>query len=133
MAFLVDFEIPNFIVGVLQANADLSAKQYYCVDVKQATGSGLSGPSVDLPAASGANVIGLLQNKPILGEAANVMCAGISKGFLGGTVAVGDSLMTDSAGKLIVATSGNYQVARALDAGVSGDICAVLLQRAGKA
>jgi hypothetical protein len=75
-------------------------------------------------AAGTGEVYGILQNKPRLGEAADVCISGISKAVYGGTVAAGDNLMTDTSGRLITATTGGtkWVVAKAIVAGVLGDI-----------
>jgi len=128
------YEIPGFMLGVIPANADMSAEatnQFCAVDVIPATGAGLSGPAIALSGA-GAAILGILQNNPFLGEAAEVMVAGVSKARLSGTVAEGALLMCDTAGKLLVATSGNQAIAKALSSGVSGDVCPVLLKSYGK-
>lgn len=92
-----------------QAGADLSTKQFYCVKV---TGS----RTVGLASAGGEAVYGILQNKPTLGQAADVGCLGISKAAAGNTFSAGALLMTDGTGRLITATSSNHVVAQALEA-----------------
>lgn len=129
------YEIPNFFLGVLPANSDLSAKQFAAVRPLLATGTpgfGTGGAAVDLPAASGDPAIGLLQNKPILGEAAAVMVQGVSKATAAGTVAIGDLLMCTPLGKLGLAGSGKYAIAQALENASDGDTFTVLLVRNGK-
>lgn len=130
----VAYEIPCFYVGVLQANRDFSAEptsQYVGVVVVPASGAGLSGAAVDLPAAGGA-IMGVQQNSPVLGEVSSVMVHGVSKARLSGTVAAGALLMVDAAGKFLTATSGNEAVAIAMEAGVAGDVAAILLKQYGK-
>lgn len=126
------FEIPAFMIGVIQANADLSAKQFYAVEVIAATGSGLTGSAIALPAATGNPVLGILQNAPLLGEAAEVMAEGISKGICGDTVSVGDVLMAQDTGKWIKATTGKYGRALALSAGIASDLIPMYLMSSGK-
>jgi hypothetical protein len=120
------YEIPGRKFGVLPAGADLSAKQFTAVTVAAVSGV----PSI-VSAGAGASAHGILQNKPISGEAAEIMESGVSKALLGGTVAVDDQLSGDANGKLIVAITGAYIYARALEAGVSGDVVAVKLLRDG--
>ncbi len=125
------YEIPSFYLGVIEAEVDLSAAQYTAVKVQAASAvGGTEGASVNTPAL-GAAAIGIVQNNPLAGEVAAVMIHGVSKALLGGTVAVGDLLMCDATGKLILATSTHYAIAQALIAGVSGDIASVLLIRNG--
>lgn len=130
----VAYEMPNFYVGVVQANLDMSLEssyQFVAVDVIPASGLGLSGAAIALPASGGA-ILGVQQNNPLLGEASTVMVHGISKARLSGTVAEGDLLKVDAAGKFLVATSGMQASAKAMQAGVSGDVIAVLLKSYGK-
>jgi hypothetical protein len=53
---------------------------------------------------------------------------GGGKALLGGTVAFGDYLTSNSSGQLITTTSsGDHVIAQAMDAGSSGDLCAVMV------
>lgn len=104
------------LVGI-SASADLSAKQFCAVK--------FSGDKTVTFAGAGEKSCGILQDKPVSGEACNVAKGGISKAKIGGNVAAGANLMSDAAGVLITATSGNHVVAVALEAGVSGDIISV--------
>ncbi len=126
------YEIPNFFVGVLPAEVDLSTKQFCAVDAVTASAvTGTDGASVNLPSGSGDPTLGILQNNPIAGEAAAVMCEGVSKALIQGSVSVGNQLMSVPSGKLAVATSGKNVVAKALEAGVDGNIVSVLLMHNG--
>ena len=123
----VAYEIPSFFVGVLAAGSDFSseaADQFVAMDVG-------AGETAVLPLA-GAPVLGICQHNPVAGEAVQIMVAGVSKAKIAGTVAAGDLLMTNSAGKLLLATTGNHAIAKAMQAGVSGDVVAVLLKSYGK-
>lgn len=68
---------------------------------------------------------GILQNNPVSGDACNVCYAGICKAVLGGTVAAGDFLTTDTSGRLVTATTGQLACAKAMMAGAVGDIATV--------
>jgi hypothetical protein len=134
MANKAPYEIPSFYVGVIEANSDMSSEsvnQFSPVDVVAASGSGVVGPAALATCADGAAALGILQNNPLIAEAGHVMTLGISKARLGGTVSIGNLLMVASA-KLVVATGGNFAVAKALMAGVSGDIVSVYLCNYGK-
>ena len=69
------------------AAADLSASQYCFVFVDSAG-------KAALPTAAGMQVIGVLQNKPTIGQAATVRVYGVSKVVAGGVVAPGDRIAT---------------------------------------
>jgi hypothetical protein len=133
---LVAYEQPEMLFGVLEANVDMSVEstwQYTGVDAAAATGSGLTGPAALVaPASAGAAILGVLQNNPQLAEAGTVMCLGVSKILCGGTFSIGQILAVNAAGKFVVATSGQFGVAKALEAGVSGIIACALIGSYGK-
>lgn len=103
------------------ANADLSAKQYLFVKL-------VTGGKVDVCAAVTDKPIGVLQNKPTLGQAANVRIFGITKVVFAGTSAIGDALGTDAAGKAATYTAPvatnptKYIVAQGTVAAVANDV-----------
>jgi hypothetical protein len=101
----------------LVAAADLSAKQYFGATINSSGKIALAGAA--------AACIGIIQNAPVSGKAVTLRRMGISKAVAGGTIAVGDRLTTDSAGKLIKGFGADPCVALALQAGVSGDIVSV--------
>lgn len=131
------YEIPDFYIGVLEANVDMSVAstwQYTGVSVGAASGAGLLGTAALVaPASAGVAILGVLQNNPQLAEAGAVMAAGVSKVKAGGTFAIGDLLMVNSSGLFVLATTGNYAVAKALQAGVSGIVVSAYLQNYGLA
>lgn len=118
-------ELPLFKPGVFSATADLSAAQFTAVKLDT------TNPLQVVAAAAGNLALGVLQNKPIAGEAAEVMTEGISKCVYGGTVAVGDRLAVGTGGKLVVATAGAWIVGQALLAGVANDIGSVKIDALG--
>lgn len=78
-----------------------------------------------LVAGANARSDGILQNAPVLGDSCDVAFSGICKAVLGGTVASGDFLTTDASARLVTATIGQLACAKALMAGVVGDIATV--------
>jgi hypothetical protein len=80
--------------------------------------------TVLLAATQGLQIMGVLQNKPKLGQAADVVLAGVSKLFAGGTVTRGDKLMIDGSGRFITWTSGSgyAQVGQAYESAVVGQV-----------
>lgn len=86
------WEIPLFRPGGLKAAASLTTKQFYGVKVT-------ANNSVNIVTANGEPGLGILQNAPASGEAAEVMLAGISKILVGTAVAAGQLWGFDSAGK----------------------------------
>ncbi len=113
---------PGLDVGYVVANADLSASQFCAVKV------GGADLNVVLASSGGEAILGILQNKPTAGQAADVRFTGISKAKAGAAYSRGALLMTDSSGRLITATSGNHAVAMALEAaGGANEIRTVLV------
>jgi len=135
MSLLAAYQIPGFKLGVLDSNIDMSVEatyQFTAVDVVANTGAGTEGPAAVAPAGAGSAMLGILQNNPQIGEAAELICTGVAKAKLGGTVAVDALLMVGSGGALVTCTSGNFAVAKALQPGVSGAIVSVYLANYGK-
>lgn len=111
MAVSTNVETESF-----EAAADLSAKRYYLAKL-DANGKAVLG------AAAADRVKGPIYEPAVSGLAVAVAIAGQPKVILGGTVAPGDRLTSDAAGKAIVTvTSGHYVFGEAIEAGVAGDI-----------
>jgi hypothetical protein len=81
------------------ASADLSTKQFYLVNLA-------SDGEVQL-ATSGAQVVGVLQDKPTaVGRAAVVAIQGISKVYAQGAITLGNALIASTVGTAIAASTG---------------------------
>lgn len=147
----MSYEIPGFYVGVFPADVDMSGDvqdgtptdsvfQYSAVVVRQAvntSGTGFGGAAVAPAPSAGVPMLGILQMNPQLGEAAQVMGEGVSKAQVNASISIGQILMvgtplSSGAAPLVVATSGNYGVAQALESGSAGTIIAVYLRNYGK-
>ena len=99
-----------------KAAADYSAKKYYAMYLS-------ADNTVTIGAAATNALVGTLLNEPKANEGAVIAMSGTSLGFAGGTVSIGDSLTTDSAGKLVATTTtGNIVIGRALEAADASDI-----------
>jgi len=105
----------------MKTATDLSSSQYYWVQVSDDFTCAIATAAV-------ADLLGLLQNKPESGQAAQVRRVGISKAILGETVTAGQLLTSDANGKSVVATSGQRYGAIALEGGDDGDIVSVLME-----
>lgn len=134
------YEIPSFLVGVFPADIDMSTESTYlytgvCVyPAVSVTGYGVGGAALIPPSGATTPAIGVLQNNPQQGEAGSVMVAGVTKALAGGAFVIGDLLYSNSAGLWLKAagSSGNYALAQALETGVSGAYCSILLLHNGK-
>lgn len=102
------------------AAAALTAKQYYTVI---SAGSG----TVNVSSVQGDPIMGIIQNAPASGAAAEVDIIGQSKVILGATVADGAQVMCNSSGAAITATSGEVAFGYVPDGGDSGEIVTVIL------
>lgn len=115
----------DFSIAV--ANVDLSASQYCGVKI------GTADFNVVLASTGGENIVGILQNKPTAGQAADVRYCGVTKAKAGASYSRNALLMTDTSGRLITATSTNQAVAIAIEAaGGANEIRTVLLLNGGK-
>jgi len=107
------YQVPGFKPGVLESSADLSTKQFHAVKMHSVGGQVAQ-------AGAGELAIGILQDKPDAAlQGVEIEMDGISKAVAGAAVAVGAKLMSNAAGRLITATSGNHVVAIALEAAPS--------------
>jgi hypothetical protein len=106
----------------IDAGADLSALQFTAL--KMGTGR-----AVISAAAATAPIIGILQNKPTSGRAAEVAIGGISKALAGAAGwTSGDKLTATTGGALITTTTDkNYQAGIALETVAAGAYGQVLL------
>lgn len=119
-------ESPLFCIGWLTAAASLTTKQFYCVK-KNSTDN-----QVALCDTDGEVVMGILQNKPGSGIAADVMAAGVSKLEAGETLTAGDLWGTDTNGKgkkversVTGADVGDYFGGEVLEGADSGELATV--------
>lgn len=109
------------------ALSDLSAKQYYALQLISGTDFGFN-----LATAATQAPGGVLQNKPNINQAIDSAVLGTCKYIAGGTIAVGDKLTTDSAGKLIATTTDGDNIwGVALDAADADDIATMELAGLG--
>ena len=111
----------------LTAAADLSTTgQFYAVKLLSTAGT------INLVTTSTLTetVVGLLQNNPKSGDAAEVAVSGIAKGLSGtSTIAIGSLLSINSTGKLVKSTTDNQKIVgqSLTKTTTSGDIVSVLL------
>ena len=95
----------------LVAAADLSAKQYHIAALAT------TAKQVKAAAAATGPIVGILQNDPLLGEAASVVCAGMTRAMSGAAIAAGDLVTANSTGQCVATTTANNKVVgRALTA-----------------
>lgn len=114
------------VPGVVAA-ADLSADQFLFV-VMSSTG-------IALNTSAGGVCLGVLQNKPLAGQAADVWADGsVSKVVASAAITAGAKIMSTALGKAATATTGLAIMGIALDgAGASGDLITVYLGFRGAA
>ncbi len=105
-----------------ESSGDLSTSQYLFVDLN-------SSAQIAVETSAGANVIGVLQDKPAAqGRAAAVAISGVSLVVAGAAFDAGAKITVDTAGKAQTATTGNFIHGIALKAaGAANDVVPVLL------
>jgi hypothetical protein len=106
------------------SNPDLSGNQYYAVALHTVENE------VVLAGAGGG--VGILQNKPVAGQGAEVRHHGISRHVVDGNatnIAIGDLITSDAAGKGVVAdTIDDLAYGIALEASTAdGDVISILM------
>lgn len=121
------YSVPLLSPAIWKAENDLSAKQFYFVELGAAAGE------VDLCDGATDLVLGVLQNKPEAGEAAEVMVYGVAKVTAGGTISRGNRVGTDSAGKAVAKTAdADLTCGIAVTAAASGELVSILLTPGGQ-
>lgn len=118
----------NPVTHSFKAAADLSAKQYYFVEVTAAQTVNACGATTDL-------AIGVLQNDPDeAGKPATVAIGGTTKVVAGAAITAGAKVAPTAAGKAQTAATGQFPRGVALDAAdADGDVIEILLLAVGDA
>ena len=118
------YESPGLDLGTLTAAADLSSNQYYFVKLASATTGNVCTAITDLP-------IGILQNTPTSGQAADVRIFGISKASADGTITAGRWMGTSSDSQAAGITPGSdttvYVMGQAIQAASAGETFTMFL------
>jgi hypothetical protein len=126
------YELSNYSVKItLPAAADLSAKQYYFVKVNTSGQAALCAAATDRP-------IGVLQNTPTAGQAAEVLVVGGTKIVASASIDEGSLIGTASTGKADAKTPGTdtteYGVGQViLAAGADGEVLTAVINCASPA
>jgi hypothetical protein len=112
------YEAAQVKVGQFTASADLSAKQYHFVKMSGNNTVTVCAAITDVP-------IGVLQNNPASGGAAEVCLFGISKVVADGTLAAGNVIGTSADGQADAIAAGTdttvYTMGIALSAASAGE------------
>ncbi len=107
----------------IEANADLSAVQYRFMT--------LTSGRVTTQTSAGGQAVGILQNKPTAqyapAEIAPCNSGGVSKITLGGTVAAGINVQSDTTGRATEAASSDHVLGILLVGGDANEIGEILL------
>ena len=111
-------------IGHESASADLSSHQFKCIVF------GSSGVAL---ASSGGKCDGILQDKPLAGQACEVAIDGMSKVVASAALAKGVNVAVGTSGKIKAAASGDYILGTLMEASsADGDIVSVLMTRPGR-
>ena len=115
--------VRSFERGSGIASEDLSSKQFYIVQLDASGGIEVGESATDL-------LVGVLQNTPASGEAANYRFLGTTKVIAGGTINPGAWVTSDTAGKAVATTTDkDVVIGRFIGtaAAASGDIIEIQL------
>lgn len=120
------YEVLRLKLGQMKAAADLSLKQFRFMKVTAANTVNLSG--------LGELAIGVLQNKPVLGESAELAIDGdVSKVVADAAVAAGAAVSSSADGEAKTALITEHVLGVALEAAAGpGVVISVLLMHSGK-
>lgn len=118
------YEAAQIKMGQLTAAADLSSKQYHFVKLASATTVNVCSAITDKP-------IGILQNTPTSGQAAEICIFGISKVVADGTLAAGNLIGTSSDSQADAIAAGTdttvYVMGQAIEAAAAGETVTMFL------
>ena len=115
----------ELLTRTMKANASLKTKPYV---ILRQTAAGICDQASEANLNAKA-VIGVAQNKPDSGQAVTVAYFGESKVTAGGTCTAGSFITTDSSGRAVDATSGDFVLGMALQAAATtGEIIRCLLR-----
>jgi len=114
--------------GNLTAAADLSSKQFHFVKLASATTVNVCNNIADVP-------IGILQNAPTSGQAAEITIFGISKVVADGNLAAGNIIGTSADSQADAITRGSDSTVTvmgvAIEAGAAGETVTMFLNPSG--
>lgn len=127
----MSYEQPLFKIGEFPSDIDRSSLNFQFTAVAVASsstlvGTGVGNAVVTAPTAGG-SIIGVLQNNPGVGNAAELTALGITLWRAGGTLAVGDDVSVDANGYCVKANNGKI-VGTALEQAVAGDLPSIFLR-----
>lgn len=127
------------LAGIAIPGGDITVKNYGVSDIAEGlavildttnTPDGGGTPiGVTLP-ASDVKSFGIAVTSIPAGKFGTVRVLGVAIGTASGTIHMGDFLMTDSAGKVLVAGAGKYTIGQAMSEAVTTDRVAVLIAKA---
>ena len=106
------------------ARENMENMQYKIVNVHDANG-------IKLRVAAGAGVLGVLNNKPKLGEHATVVVEGLTRCVAGATVTAGSFITVTASGTGTAVASGQYMLGKAITGCASGSNFQLLIQHNG--
>lgn len=122
----------NAVATTFVAGEDLSAKQYYFVKIDNGDG--------EVVAVSGATdrPIGVLQNAPTAGQAAEVLIVGGTKVECGGSASFGQPVFSNASGLAVTLAFGStasaaYCVGSFIESATNGTIAAAVIDCANTA
>lgn len=115
----------NTVMKTVLCDSDLSAKQYYLVNLDSSDDNvvNLASAATSVPFVLTEGAAGSASSP----KACSIALGGRAKVVLGGTIGAGVPFMSDASGKAVVATNGKYSAGILLKGGVAGDIVECLV------
>jgi len=124
------YEAAQIKVGQFTASADLSTKQYHFVKMSGNDTVTVCAAITDVP-------VGVLQNNPASGGAAEVALLGVTKVVADGTLAAGNLIGTSADGQADAIAAGTdttvYLMGVAVSAASAGQTTTMILNPSGRA
>lgn len=78
-------------------------------------------------AGAGEHVLGFITEAAVADKPATIQFAGIAKAICGATVAAGARVASDGAGKVVTATTGDFEIGTALEGGDAEEVIPVVM------
>lgn len=122
--------VPVYVTCKNYQSADIAAGTCVMLDTSNTpAGSGTAPLGVLTTSGSTVAPFGIAAETLVAGKTGRVQISGVGVGIAGGTVHVGDAVMSDSTGELLDATTGKYAIGFAMSEAADENDLLVLIDR----
>ena len=127
------FENVCNVLAAVESDADLTARQFTFVKIKN-TGVVDETIRVEATTVLGEQAFGVLQDKPVAGEAATVAATGsVTKVFAGEAIPAGSRITTAADGRAVAVVANEYDMGYSLtESTAAGQLIGLYLDPAGR-